>query len=200
MELLLSEYNRVFILYSNTAATAPTFTEETLTTEGGRMDVVARCAIYALWDLGVPRRDAAFIAVLNGPPNPPVTLFLRPANVELSEKALGSEILSALKGFSSTAETCRLDAAKLLVKVKEMGFKLALLIENGEDISRIPDLCGRKTAFVVGDHLGFPDHFLRSSEKLVDVKISLGKTPYLASHCIAYVNDVLDGCTKSSNP
>lgn len=195
MELLLREksFPRVFVLYSNTGVTAPIFSERSLATSGGRMDVVARCAIYALWDLGSkPRRDTVFIAVLNGPPSPPLALYFYPAAVSLSESAVGLEILKAMRGESSSVSVERAGILELVRRLKDTGYKIVLLIEDGEDIKNIRFSPSEKYAFILGDHIGFPVDVLRELRRNADLEVSIGRTPYLASHCIAFVNDWLD--------
>ncbi len=192
MEFLLTGYRRLFILFSNTGVTAPVFSEKTLATEGGRMDVVVRGAMYAIWDTGRPREDTAFIAVLNGPPAPPLTLVFRPAHVPLSEAFIGAEILRALKGDSTLIDVVRLDMLSLLGIVKRLGFLLVLLIEDGEDIAKFSIPSNSKIAFILGDHIGFPAPLLESLKRVVDARLSLGRVSYLGNHCIAFVNEVLD--------
>ncbi|QOJ78189.1 hypothetical protein IG193_05250 [Infirmifilum lucidum] len=192
MELLLAGYRRLFILFSNTGVTAPVFSEKTLATEGGRMDVVARGAMYAIWDTERPREDTAFIAVLNGPPNPPLTLVFRPTRISLSEVSIGAEILRALRGESKLINIVRLDILSLLGIVKRLGFLLVLLIEGGEDIASFSMPLDGKITFILGDHIGFPVSLLKSLEGVVDARLSLGRVSYLGSHCIAFVNEILD--------
>ncbi|MEZ0345050.1 MAG: hypothetical protein ABWK01_00635 [Infirmifilum sp.] len=194
MELLLDSetYSRVFILFSNTAATAPVFSEWTLTTEGGRMDVVARSALYALWDTkNAPRRNTLFIAVLNGPPNPPVSIYIPPFPVELSETAIGLEILKTMKGLPAKILLERAGLTDLIEKLQGR-YRLTLLIENGVDIKNTDITPREKHAFIIGDHIGFPPDILKELRRTVDLQVSIGPLSYLASHCIAFINEWLD--------
>jgi len=192
-------YRRVFVLHSNTGVTAPVFTEETLATRGGRMDVVARAFISALWDTTSPRRDTLFIAVLHGPPHPPVALYMDSSCTfarRPGERDVAATILSALRGEESCAATRKQGTLEVIRALRSEGFRAHLLVEDGEDLKRAR-LSSSRMVFVLGDHIGFPQELLAKLRLECDIAISLGKRPYLASHCIAYVHEVLDRATST---
>ena len=64
---------RTFVLYARKARTDAKFELSELA-EAGRMDLVGRCISSALWLSHKAREDARIFVVLNGPPNPPVTI------------------------------------------------------------------------------------------------------------------------------
>lgn len=192
MELLLAHARRVFVLHSNTAVTAPVFSPRTLATAGQRMDVVARAAMYALWDTGAPRSDTLFIAVLNGPPNNPLALYFSPFPISPSEERIGAEILKALSGAHEHIIMEQASTEAVVTKVKKSGFRVVLLIENGREINSVNFSASEKYAFVVGDQIGFPASLLRKLRDLADFEVSLGPRSYLAEHCIAFIHEVLD--------
>jgi len=191
---MLASYRRVFVLHSNTGATAPVFTEETLATYGGRMDVIARVFISAIWDTTSPRRDTLFVAVLHGPPNPPAALYIdsscrfvrRPG-----ERDVAAVILRALRGEEGCVALIKQGTLEAVRALKSEGFQVHLLVEDGEDLENFR-LHASRLAFVLGDHIGFPKDLLTKLKSECDSALSLGRKSYLASHCIAYIHEVLD--------
>jgi tRNA (pseudouridine54-N1)-methyltransferase len=191
---MLSSYKRVFVLHSNTGVTAPVFTEETLATQGGRMDVVARAYISALWDMTPPRSDTLFVAVLHGPPNPPAALYIGSScgfTRRPGEKDVAAIILRALRGEEGCAALRRQGTLEVVQALRSKDFRVYLLSEDGENLENLR-LSSLRLAFVLGDHIGFPRKLLARLRSECDSTLSLGRRPYLASHCIAYVHEVLD--------
>lgn len=184
-----SRYKRVFILYSTTAVTAPIFTCKTLATRGGRMDVVIRAAIYALCDATPCRKDTLYIAHLGGPPRPPRQLFLDKncLGKSLGEKEVCRIILEKLSKSNSYYSFL-----ELIGELAERA-EIITMHERGRDIVDVnwSTLIQRPLVFVVGDHRGFPpneeNYLLKHT-----LPLSIGSTPYLASHVVAYVNEVID--------
>jgi len=164
------------------------------------MDVVARSLISALWDTNSPRRDTLFVAVLHGPPNPPLALYVRSSEIftrRPGEKDVASMILSALRGEKRAAALRKEGTLEVVRALKDEGFRVYLLVEDGEDVGRVGLDCSR-SAFVLGDHIGFPQELLARLRRECDVALSLGRKPYLASHCIAYVHEILDRAGSST--
>ena len=90
----------IFILKASKAVTAPIFTPKSLSSLGGRMDLIARAIIAALYEKNRLRKDIMFISVLEGPPNPPKTLIFDSNKLDrtvTSEKEIGSLILSSFR-------------------------------------------------------------------------------------------------------
>lgn len=185
---------RIFILHSNTGVTAPSFSETTLTTEGGRMDVVARSLISALYDTSSPRQDTLFIAVLHGPPTPPLSLYLRPLpqlKRKPSEREVAALLLQALKKPDArTLEVKREKTTEVVSALRNQGYRVHLLVEEGSDVRDVS--FSDKNAFVLGDHIGFSPKVQRELEQVCDVTLSLGRISYLTSHCILYIHELLD--------
>jgi len=185
-----SKYSRVFILYSSTAVTAPVFKCKSLATTGGRMDVVARTLTYAICDVRPCRQDTLFIAHLEGPPRPPRQLFFDGDLLEepLSEGRVCRLLLSGLSedkgGSLGFAE---------LVGILMGKASVFTMHERGLDIGDVEwrAVAKKPLAFILGDHRGFPPYIegflLRRTQS-----ISIGPTPYLASHVAAYVNEFID--------
>lgn len=187
-----SKYKRVFIIYSSTGATEPVFTEKTLATLGGRMDVVARTAFYALHDVKPCRPDTLFIAHLEGPPSPPRQVYIdcnSSAKMPVGERDMGRLLRILLETQESRS------AFTGLVDLLRRKTAVYTLHESGEDIARVLKRPSLPAAFILGDQKGFPriyeDHLLRYT-----TPISIGPRPYLASHVAAFVNEWLDSSLR----
>ncbi|AGT35200.1 MAG: hypothetical protein QXX32_03920 [Thermofilum sp.] len=185
-------FNRIYIVYSNTAVTAPVFTPESMATAGGRMDVVARSILYALYDQIEQRGDTLFIGLLNGSPRPPVALYAWRLSLQnRSELEVGEAIRRALSGE-------RLDGIEVengaritdILETVRKTHRVYLLDESGMHFSHFT-FTG-KNAFILGDHIGIPAWIISSIENMLDGAVSLGKKPYLTSHCIAFLNELMD--------
>ncbi|RLE61028.1 MAG: hypothetical protein DRJ35_01610 [Thermoprotei archaeon] len=202
LDLFSSGFKRIFILYSNTGVTAPTFSPRSLATLGGRMDVVSRAAIGAFLDLkNRIREDVVFIAVLMGPPDPPRIIYIDPSDMSkvknLSEEEMGNIILEQLRKTPTVEE--KQDIIDLVDMLYKNGFKVYLLIEDGTDIEhyiKSGHLSQKKLAFIIGDHIGFPNDLVKQLTRK-SYPVSLGKKSYLASHCVIFLNEILDNVSLS---
>lgn len=161
------------------------------------MDVVSRAAIGAFLDLkNRIREDVVFIAVLMGPPDPPRIIYIDPSDMSkvknLSEEEIGSIILERLRKTPTVEE--KQDIINLVDILYKKGFKVYLLIEDGTDIEhyvKSGHLFQEKLAFIIGDHIGFPSDLIKELIKK-SYPMSLGKKSYLASHCVIFLNEILD--------
>ncbi len=187
---------RVFLVKASRAVTAPTFTLRSLASASGRMDVIARSVVAAFSALRPEM--VTFEAVLEGPPNPPLTIRFEGASIPRfprSEGEAGAMILDALSGRPPPGVTVvRRGFRRVVLDHASEGHYLIYMHEAGEDIRPLlPALVRRgSVVFILGDHLGLdPD-----SESFLDglgiPRVSLGPTPYFTSHCIAIVNEELD--------
>lgn len=158
------------------------------------MDVVARSLISALYDTGKPRENTLFIAVLHGPPTPPLSLYIRPSGSlrqKPSEKEAGLLLLELLKRVEDrVVEARREETVDVVKNLKKQGFTVHLLLEKGADVSAAR--FSTRNAFVIGDQIGFPPKVQKELESVCDEVISIGKLSYLASHCILYLHELLD--------
>jgi len=183
-----SRYRRIYVLFSSTGVTEPVFTSRSLATQGGRMDVVARAALYSLMDIEKCRSDALFIAHLQGPPSPPKQVYIDCRKIHgRSEKEIGEVIKNELvRGVYTDISFIH------LVNIIREKSEVYLLHEGGVDISRI-DLEAESSAstFIVGDQIGFPQRLERELFSLCK-PVSIGRKVYLASHVILYLNEFLD--------
>jgi len=190
---------RTFIIYARKARTDSNFNIEDLPSSGGRMDLVCRAISSALWISREIRRDSRIYVVLNGPPNPPVTLLfdgkeirkISPDERHLSiwiKKALSEDITKDWKRFRNGILLARKSFQEI---IKEQEGNIYVLHEKGKKIEKFDE----NPVFILGDHLGLPSKeekfALRKGEK-----VSLGKVPYLTSSCISVVNWLCDKDVK----
>lgn len=176
-------FMREFILYSRKGPTGP-FNVKDLP-GSGRVDLIARAVISALW-VSHKLRDNVIHISLNGPPNPPKVLTITSSikRVSPDERSIGLWINKILSGKSNPGMTLRNMSLGELIKEKiNEGKNVFVLHEGGEDITSVNDF--GNPVFVVGDNIGLPDN-------IDGKKISIGPTPYLASQCITFINIFLD--------
>jgi tRNA (pseudouridine54-N1)-methyltransferase len=186
---------RTFILYSRKARTDNKFRIEKLI-EAGRMDLVCRCITSALWLSHKARDDTNFFVVLNGPPNPPVTIWFdgsKLIKIYVDEKT-NARWIKKLLSLKFGKEWLEVEGTKISRKslqdiIKELDGNIYVLHEKGELIYDMK--IKENPIFIVGDQIGLPDKdekfALRNGEK-----VSLGKNVYLVSSCISILNWVCD--------
>lgn len=187
---------RTFVLYSRKARTDDKFEIEDLIVSGRRMDVVCNCIVSSLWLSHRTREDTKFFAVLNGPPNAPVTICFdgsKLLKVYVDEKT-NAKWIKKLLSFKIDKEWNEISGTKISRKsfqevLKELNGKVYVLHENGTPIEKVK--IEKDPIFIVGDNIGLPtaeeEFALRYGEK-----ISLGKKVYLASSCISILNWICD--------
>jgi len=191
----VKELVREFILFSRIGQTDSNFNS---LHDAGRLDIMHECIVSSLFLSHSLRRDVIFHAVLNGPPNPPVhikidgqTLY----DVRTDMETWQSIIKKTLAGKEHPGISKDKTSFEALLKSKaETGNRgIYVLEERGKDLTDIE--FGENSVFVLGDHVGMPKKAetfaLRFGEK-----ISLGKTPYLATSCITVINYTLDQKTR----
>jgi len=185
---------RAFIVKASQARTAPDFSLRSIASTSGRLDVVLRSIISAFKTCDGIRENVDFYAILTGPPNPPVQLWISgmekpeiPENeIELAtiiKRLLAGE---TIKGYHISKASFEKTILSLMKQ-----YYIFYLHENGEDIRKTHFKPG-SYAFVLGDHVGLPLSDERFLEKLKVKKISLGPISYLTSQCITIVNNELD--------
>ena len=165
----------------------------------GRLDIIARSVNSALWLSHSLRRDVMFHTILFGEPNPPIhikidsdkvrkvqpderniTIFLKKA----IERFVDGKVTQTTPGIFSSRKTFD----KMIDENKDCEFYL--LSEEGEDISKID--IAENAFFALGDKEDLDEDEIGVLEKYGAKKISLGKTPYLTSHCIGFLNIYMD--------
>jgi len=167
--------------------------------DAGRLDIVHECIVSSLFLSHGLRRDVKFHAILNGAPKPPLhieidgeTLY----DVRTDMETWQGILRKVIAGKSHPGIKVDKTSFEALLKAEAQTHPVYVLEEGGKNLSEIslPDNC----LFILGDHVGLPkkveDFALRFGEK-----ISLGKTPYLATSCITIINYTLDVQAKAGS-
>jgi len=194
--LFRDKLTREFILFSRIGQTDPNFSS---LHDAGRLDIAHECIVSSLFLSHGLRRDVTFHAILNGPPNPPVhikidgeTLYDVRTDMETWQGILKKTLAGKQHPGISKDKTSF--EALLKSKAETGTCSIYVLEEGGKDLRDVE--FGENPVFVLGDHVGMPKKTeafaLRFGEK-----ISLGKTPYLATSCITVINYTLDQKTKA---
>ncbi|UXD21942.1 hypothetical protein IPA_00025 [Ignicoccus pacificus DSM 13166] len=147
----------------------------------------------ALWNAQGLRKDSVFVAVLEGPPNAPLSLTFKGKELEcylLNEFESVECIRRCMKGELKGCKVERKDLGEVL---RSIGVPIVLLSEDGKDIDevKIP-----KSFAVV---LGSQHDVELPSDIEISLKVSVGPRSYLASHCISFLHYKLDA-TMGSEP
>jgi tRNA (pseudouridine54-N1)-methyltransferase len=180
---------REFILFSRQGRTDHAFNN---LHDAGRLDIVHECTIAALFLSHGIRKNTTLHAVLNGPPNPPLHIEIRGETLHDVRTDIGtwqSILKKVIAGKQHPGIAVDKTSFEALVKAKAGNSRVYVLEEGGNNVADI-DLA-KPAVFILGDHVGLPKkaeaYVLRYGEK-----ISLGKQPYLAAHCITILNYLLD--------
>ncbi|OYT61404.1 MAG: hypothetical protein B6U69_03685 [Thermofilum sp. ex4484_15] len=187
---------RAFVIKSNTAITE--FKREylySLASLTGRLDVVIRALIAALLGPKGIREEVIFYAILEGPPNPPLTLMAKGSELKylpLSEEEVAKAIYTTSGGSNTWLKVEKKGLKEVMGEVISSGYKVIYLVEDGVDIGRYEFREEESYCFIVGDQKGLSKEDEEFLEEIRAVRVSLGPLPYLSSHCIIYVNTLLD--------
>jgi tRNA (pseudouridine54-N1)-methyltransferase len=187
---------RTFILFSRMGQTDPNFNN---LHDAGRLDIVHECIVSSLFLSHGLRRDVKFHAILNGGPKPPMhieidgeTLY----DVRTDMETWQGILRKVIAGKSHPGIKVDRTGFEVLVKAQAQTHQVYVLEEGGKNLSEIA--LPENSLFILGDHVGLPkkaeDFALRFGEK-----ISLGKTPYLATSCITIINYTLDVQAKAGS-
>ncbi len=190
---------REFILKASLATTAD-FSLNDLP-GAGRMDVVCRCINSAFWISDGIRKDVKLYTVLEGTPNPPLTIEFNSNRIRRfspDERNIASHIKIAINKFNELRETVESEPGvtimrkgfEELVEEKNRECKLMYLHPSGTDIGKCKFI--KNACFILGDHLGIGEQTEVFLDKLKIEKISIGPQTYLSSTVIAVINNELD--------
>jgi tRNA (pseudouridine54-N1)-methyltransferase len=180
---------REFILFSRQGKTDPSFGS---LHDAGRLDIVHECIVAGLFLSHGIRKNTTLHAVLNGPPKPPVHIEINGAtlhDVRTDIDTWQSILKKVIAGKQHPGISADKTGFETLVKAKAETSRVYVLEEGGKDVADTE--LAEPAAFILGDHVGLPKkaeaYALRFGEK-----ISLGKQPYLAAHCITILNYLMD--------
>jgi len=189
------------LLYSRKGVTSPEFSIKDLPGSGGRMDLICRSIISALWLSNEMRKDTRINICLNGPPDPPLSLRLdgeRLKKMSPDERNVATWLKKCLKyrdiANDSWTEThngiyiSKLDFEGVLEEINKS--VLYILQNEGRDIRKIE--FQDESAFILGDNIGLPENIIKRCEQLEAKKISLGPRNYFSSHSITLVHNEID--------
>lgn len=180
---------REFLLFSRLGNTNADFNN---LHEAGRLDITYECIVASLFLSHGLRKNVIFHSILNGPPCPPLHLFIdgrRLFDVRTDVWTWQKILKNVLAGKKHPGIMLNKKSFESIIKEKAKTKDIFVLEETGKklDINNISP----NSVFVLGDHIGLPkkaeNFVLRFGEK-----ISLGKKPYLASSCITILNYLLD--------
>jgi tRNA (pseudouridine54-N1)-methyltransferase len=180
---------REFLLYSRLGRTEPHWSN---LHDAGRLDIVYECIVTSLFLSHGLRRDVAFNAVLNGPPNQPMHLQINGEelyDVRTDIDTWNAILRKAISGKTHPGVAIQKGSFETLVKEKAETNSIYILEEHGKSIAETE--LAENPLFILGDHVGLPKNAERYAQRFGS-KISLGKTPYLAASCITIINYLLD--------
>ncbi|MCX8202995.1 MAG: hypothetical protein N3H32_01600 [Nitrososphaeria archaeon] len=186
-------FQRAFILKASEGRTAPDFSIKSLAGGGGRMDLVCRCIIAALLSPGGVDRGCRITVVLEGPPDPPVSVEFDGAGMGKApegEEEAAEMLVSAMKGTAPRGVSASREGFEQAVRrhARE-GFSLYYLHEEGEDFEELD--YGERAAFALGDQKGIDPQGERFLDSMGAKRVELGAYPYLAGHCISIVRGMI---------
>nr|WP_236943461.1 hypothetical protein [Ignicoccus islandicus] len=176
----------MFITRSLTATTSPYFPGKGIASRTGRLDVIARMLRASLWTTKGVRKDAQFIVTLEGPPNPPLTLYFDGKSLDCDLRTEIDAIKCIRKCMLGLSKGCTRTRDSFEFVLKNLKMPIIFLKEGGEDVTSLKYF--KTLAFVIG-----PQHDIDlPSDVRPSQVISIGKKSYLASHVISYINFYLD--------
>lgn len=187
---------REFILFSRMGQTSPNFYN---LHDAGRLDIVHECIVSSLFLSHGLRRNVTFHAVLNGAPSPPLhiqidgeTLYDVRTDMETWQTILKKVIAGKSHPGIKTDKT----SFEALVRRLAAERHVFVLEEGGRNLQEgsLP----ADSLFILGDHVGLPKKAEAFAMRFGE-KISLGKTPYLATSCITIINYTLDQQAKAGS-
>ncbi|MBI4173820.1 MAG: hypothetical protein HY519_03820 [Candidatus Aenigmarchaeota archaeon] len=154
----------------------------------GRFDVIARCVNAALWTShGLRDARISFWLAKAGK-----WLIFSPEmrKVNPDERSILLWIGKVLAGGNNPGITLAADAFEQ--RLQSMAPRKAYLLdEKGTAVAKVE--IAEDAVFILGDHTGLEkEHREIIETALKPEAVSLGRQPYLSSHCIAYLNIELD--------
>ena len=184
--------DRNFIIIGHRAHTVADWKLDDLCGSAGRLDVLVRCVTAALWKSHGIRHNTDVWLILNGPPNPPLTVHLSGKNIRYlnpDERSTAALIRNGLIKFKKEKRPIETSPGITIERIglEEVVKKLpnpVLLSEKGEDEMNYAN------TFVLGDDMDPSDEENEILKNLPSV--SLGKESLLSSACITLIHYHLD--------
>jgi len=189
---------RTFILFARKGKTDQNFSLEDLPSSGGRMDLIARFITSCMFISHKMRQDTRVFIVLNGPPKAPVTIEVNPSvrKIGVDERSVALWIRKLLEKLDKKKSVImynglraeRTSFQSLIRKLSKEG-SVYVLHEKGTSIKKTS--LDKNPIFVIGDSYGLPSKEEKFALRF-GKKLSLGKTPYLASSCVSLLHWMID--------
>jgi tRNA (pseudouridine54-N1)-methyltransferase len=178
-----------FILILPNAPLTGDFILKDLPGSGKRIDILCR-VLASCFDWGPINHDKSMIELIAVIADTTILQVQYPgANLPRGERAWGQVIKDSLKGTPPEYVTIKEgNLESLILNTSSQSGNLYVLHEEGneEDLQEIIDFT-TDNSFMLGDHRGFNSQTEELVLKNALRKISLGKTSYLSSHCVALI-------------
>jgi tRNA (pseudouridine54-N1)-methyltransferase len=178
-----------FILILPNASTTGNFILKDLPGSGKRIDVLCR-VLASCFDWGPITHDKSMIEVFAVIANSIILQVRYPGeNLPRGEKAWGQIIKDSLRGNPPEYITIKEQTLEsLILNINSQSEKLYVLHEEGDDGNLQENIdFTTDNSFMLGDHRGFDSQTEELVSRNALRKISLGKTSYLSSHCVALI-------------
>jgi len=189
-----------FILDAPRCHTTDDFLIRDVPGTSGRLDVV--CRILAATFRTVPQLNQylCFLAILGGPPNPPLLLKVSSATAEnIPESELACALL--LKGLLHQYRTAGSEKYEIWPQfsLTKKGFEETLqetaktvnqiyyLVEKGEPFENIHLDPAKPLAFILGDDQGLPPEHEKQLSKYDIQRVTIGEQSYLGSQVVTLI-------------
>jgi tRNA (pseudouridine54-N1)-methyltransferase len=166
------------------------------------MDVLIRCVRAALLISHGVRADTGVYLLLMGPPNPPITIYIRGSEARYlrpDERSIATTIKKALakelpqSGLELIRNGIYIGAVGLsdILQFISSESSVFVLDEVGSDIRNRENASG-KAAFIIGDHQGFSVEEWKIMSNFSKQQLSVGPVSLQAEDVIALVHNQLD--------
>lgn len=201
---------RKFIVWEQGASTSPNVDTSRLA-DFGRLDIVCRCVSDAVFLSCAMRDDTLIHAVLDGPPNPPVTVTFDTRSMKdiaETEKSIGEVLRKALKSASGmkTGEKKEVHPGVFVsrsgfeaaVKAEAAGSEVFYLSKKGIDIREAGINLSKDILFVIGGHSGLPKNAEKFLMRFSPCMVSAGPRMVFSSQCITLVHNEIDRRVRKS--
>jgi tRNA (pseudouridine54-N1)-methyltransferase len=166
----------------------------------GRLDVVCRILTATFRTIPEWTEFLTFIAVLSGPPNPPLTLVVtNPKDNSIPDSELACALIfkGLLLRYHTTGDTThpsfpafklvRKKFLDILSEFTKRDTQIYYLVEEGTPFQNEVFDLDHNLIFLLGDDRGIPLDHEKAIESAQIRKISLGKQSYLGSHVVSLV-------------
>ncbi len=188
LKQIIKNKKKIYILVNKEGITGGIIPLKGYASKTGRLDEIARSF------LSIKNKESVGIAVLEGPPNPPLSILYDPAKCydKANERSIIMSIKKAYEGGPSCLLLLRLELLDIIRLLKHYNYNIILLKENAIDISKIRKI--KKGVYILGTHEDIPEEDLMKIKSYIDLKTSIGPISYHASQVITYLEYIGEVC------